>query len=122
MGEDAAAGFGLFVSCVEGQPCTRFGSKILIGADRDPTNRRKIRYTPKLIVALPHVEAQRYAREYARAIADESLVQHTAAEWLEQQRREVGAPHEKLTKADRPPDAAEGAPPHADNEGRRQQR
>lgn len=124
MGGSAADAFGLFVSCVEGQPVTRFGSKVLIGAGRDPDNRRKVRYSPKQIVALPHEEAQRYGREYARAIDDGSLVQHTAAEWLEQQRRidEGGAPRDKLKTADHPPDAAEGAPPDADHEGRRQQR
>lgn len=117
MGDEAEA-FGLFVSCVDGQPCTRFGTKVLIGADRDPTNRRKIRYRPKEIVALPHTEAQRYAREYARAIEDGSLVQHTAAEWREQQRRlGDGAPRAELTTAGDSPPAAEGAPPHADHEG-----
>lgn len=120
---DRAEAFGLFVSCVEGQPVTRFGSKVLIGADRDPANRRKVRYNPKQIVAVPNEEAQRYAREYARAIADGSLTQHTAGEWLEQQRRiEGGASREKLNTAVDPPDAAEGAPPNADHEGRRQQR
>ncbi len=118
---DRGEAFGLFVSCVEGQPVTRFGSKVLIGADRDPANRRKVRYNPKQIVALPHEEATRYAREYARAIEDGSLTQHTADEWLEQQRRiEGGAPREKLKPGARPPDAAEGEPPNADHEGGRQ--
>lgn len=90
--------FGLFVSCVEGQPVARFGSKVLIGADRDPENPRKIRYRTKEIVAIPVAEASRYCREYARAIEDESLKARTAAEWSEQQRKleEVGAPREKL--------------------------
>ena len=105
MGETATAFsatdvFGLFVSSVEGSPCTRFGTKTLIGAERDPDNAKKIRYRTKEIVAIPRAEADRYAREYARLISDEALVVHTADEWSEQQRqvREVGAPREKLAK------------------------
>ena len=94
----AADAFGLFVSCVEGKPVTRFGTKVLIGADRDPTQPRKIRYRPKEIIAIPTDEAHRYGRDYGRLIADGELVEHTADEWLQQQNqiREVGAPREKL--------------------------
>ena len=85
MGGDGDA-FGLFVSCVPGNPVTRHGTKILIGADRDPNDRRKIRYREKQIVAIPHGEALKYAREYRRSIADGSLVEHTKEQWLAQQR------------------------------------
>jgi hypothetical protein len=121
MGASAAEAFGLFVSSVEGQPCSRLGSKVLIGADRDADNPRKIRYRTKEIVAIPRDEATRYAREYARLIQDEALVAHTADEWSNQQAqiREVGAPREKLKSAE--PDAATAKdPPHADLEGGRE--
>lgn len=105
-GGAAAAAFGLFVSSVEGKPVMRFGTKVLIGAERDPTEPRKIRYNTKAIVAIPHDEAHRYAREYGRLIADEELVAHTADEWSRQQDqlREVGAPRDKLKtgKPDQP--------------------
>ncbi len=122
----AAAAFALFVSCVEGKPVPRFGSKILVGADRDPAERRKIIYRPNEIVAIPVDEATRYGREYARLISDEELVEHTAEEWLEQQQQitEVGAPREKLksTTADEPPDDFQPEAkdlPNADHEGGR---
>lgn len=119
----AAVAFALFVSCVEGKPVTRFGSKVLIGADRDPLVRKKIIYRPKEIVAIPVDEAERYGREYSRLIKDEELVEHTAEEWLDQQQQinEVGAPRSKLkSMADEPPDDQREAkdPPHADHEGR----
>jgi hypothetical protein len=93
-----ASAFGLFVSSVEGKPVMRFGTKVLIGAERDPEQPRKIRYNTKAIVAIPHDEAHRHAREYGRLIADGELVEHTADEWSRQQDqlREVGAPREKL--------------------------
>jgi len=123
MGKSAASAdaFGLFVSSVEGHPVARFGTKTLIGADRDPDNAKKIRYRTKEIIAIPNAEADRYAREYARLINDEALVAHTADEWSEQQRqiREVGAPREKLKSAE-PGAATAKDPPHADLEGGRE--
>jgi hypothetical protein len=98
---EASDAFGLFLSCIEGQPVARFGTKVLIGADRDLTNRRLVRYMPKMIVAIPRAEATKYAREYRRAIADGSVKEQTAAAWLAQQNqlREVGAPRDKLKTA-----------------------
>lgn len=122
MRESAAAdAFGLFVSSVEGSPCTRFGTKVLIGADRDASEPRKIRYRTKEIVAIPTDEARRYAREYGRLITDGSLVEHKAEEWSEQQRqyREVGAPREKL-KSGNTDEAKAKDPPHAHLEGGRE--
>lgn len=115
MGE--ADVFGLFVSSVEGHPVSRFGSKVLIGADRDPVLRNKIRYTPKLIVGIPTAEAIKYAREYSRAIADGSLSARKESDWYEQQRqlREVGAPREKLKSA--PPTQPAKEPTHGHPEG-----
>lgn len=71
---------GLFVSSVEGRPVHRFssGGQVLIGADRDPANPRKIIYRTDEVVEIPDAEAARYAREYARAIADGDLVAHEA--------------------------------------------
>jgi hypothetical protein len=91
-------GFGLFVSSVEGQPVHRFGSPtILIGADRNPDEPRKIIYRTQEVVGIPRAEAQRYAREYARAIADGALTERTAEEYRRQQQSsttEGGAPRE----------------------------
>mgnify|MGYP001588205219 FL=1 len=122
MRESAEAdAFGLFVSSVENQPTMRFGTKVLIGADRDAETPRKIRYRTKEIVAIPTDEARRYAREYGRLISDGSLVEHTAEEWSNQQRqiREVGAPREKL-KSGITDEAQAKDPPHADLEGGRE--
>ncbi len=121
MGKPSEA-FGLFVSCVEGQPVSRFGTKVLIGAERDASVRGKIRYRTKEIVAIPHDEALKYSREYRRAIDDGSLVARTADEWSQQQQQitEVGAPREKLKAwAQSPPSAAKDAD-HGDHEGRRE--
>lgn len=115
---DPAEPFGLFVSCVEGQPVTRFGTRVFIGAARDPANPRKLVYHPDQIIAVPHLEAQRFGREYARAILDGSLVQRSAAEWREQQRSEGGAPRKSLTSGDSPPAASEAkGATNADHEG-----
>jgi len=120
MGE--AGGFGLYVSCVDGKPVARFGTKILIGADRDAVERKKIRYRSKEIVAIPEGEARRYAREYARAIQEGELVARTADEWQAQQKQleEVGAPRSKLKTAVDPPAPAEEDTPDADHESSRE--
>jgi hypothetical protein len=115
--------FGLFVSSVDGQPVSRFGvgTRVLIGAAHDPAEPRKILYDPKAIVGIPHAEAQKYAREYRRAISDGSLTVRTAAQWNEQnQTREVGAPREKLKTAE-PAQTAKEAD-HVDPEGGRERR
>src|SRR5262245_41644442 len=75
-------GFALFVSCVPGAVVTRFGSRTYIGAHR---TMRGIEWEPDLIVAIPDDEAARYAKEYARAIRDESLVLRKAEDWVAQQ-------------------------------------
>lgn len=110
--------FGLFVSSVEGRPVARFGTKTLIGAERDPSKPRKIVYRTKDIVPIPVDEAERYSREYGRLIADGDLVKHTADEWTKQtqHRAEVGAPREKLSTGVEPdqPDAKDA--PNADQE------
>jgi len=114
------AAFALFVSSVEGRPVTRYGTKTLIGADRDPSNPRKINYRTKDIVPLPTDEAERYSREYARHIEDGDLVAHTAAEWEQQtqHRAEVGAPRKKLSAGVEPDQPPAKDADHADNEGR----
>lgn len=94
---DRADAFGLFVSSVEGSPVTRYGSSVLIGAERNPDEPRKIVYHPDAVIAIPHDEAQRYAREYRRLIAEGALVERTADDWRSQQASEGGAP--RVTKA-----------------------
>lgn len=95
---DAGEEGALYVSAVEGRPFTRLGSKVLIGAERDPSNERKIVYRTKDIVIIPADEARRYGREYQRAIADGDLVQHDAAAQRSQhrQRTEAASSREKL--------------------------
>ena len=107
MGESGDLTFGLYVSSVEGQPVSRFGTKVLIGAERDPETRNKIRYRTKDVVGIPTEEANRYAREYARLIADGALIERTADDYQQQQqqRSEAGAPRQKLMRAGQhPPD------------------
>jgi hypothetical protein len=84
MGDPADA-FGLFVSSVEGHPVTRFGSSVLLGADRDPDNPKKILYRTDAVIAIPQHEAVRYAREYNRLISEGALVERTADDWRGQQ-------------------------------------
>ena len=79
--------FGLFVSSVEGQPVTRYGTKTLIGAERDRVNPTQIHYDTRAIIAIPHAELSRYRREYAGAIRDGSLRERTAKQWVEQQKK-----------------------------------
>jgi hypothetical protein len=120
--------FGLFVSSVQGQPVSRFGTAgagsggVLIGATRNPAEPRKIIYDPAVVVGIPHAEALKYAREYQRAVSDGSLTLRTAAAWTEQQNqsREVGAPREKLKTAE-PAQTAKEAD-HVHPEGGRERR
>jgi len=100
MGESKGVAFGLFLSCVEGRPVTRFGSKELIGATRDPEHRNKVVYSPKTIVGIPVDEASRYGREYQRLIDDGDVVSHDAKAWAAQQtqRNEATATREKLVE------------------------
>lgn len=79
---DPAAPFGLFVSSVEGNPVARYGTKVLIGAQRSGS---KVTYQPKIIIPIPVAEFRRYHREYTRAIANGSLKQHDAKAWKSQQ-------------------------------------
>lgn len=135
MGDPASA-FGLYVSSIEGQPVARFGSGgVMIGAERDLNDRRVVRYTPDVVVAISHEEARKYAREYRRAIDDGSLKLRTAAEWATQNpppapaatpapetpktSTEAGAPLPTSLKADDPPEAPKDHARHAHHESRR---
>lgn len=92
--------FGLFLSSVEGQPVTRYGTKTLIGAERDRVNPTVVHYDTRTIVAIPHAELTRYRREYTDAIRDGSLRQRTAKQWVALQKRiaEAQAVRAKLTQ------------------------
>ena len=74
--------FGLFVSCVDGQPVTRYGTRTLIGAQRNAREPTRIDYRPDQVVALTHAECAKYRHEYDRALSNGSLVRRTAADWL----------------------------------------
>jgi hypothetical protein len=115
----SAEAFGLFVSSVEGRPVTRFGTKVLIGADRDPKQPNKIQYRTKDIVAIPVAEADRFAREYGRLVADGDLTAHTAEQWQQQtqHRAEVGAPRKKLASGVEPDQPTAKDATNADHEG-----
>lgn len=85
--------FELFVSCVEGKPCTRFGTgapgiaPALIGAERDRQDPTQVRYHPDLIVGLTEEEVARFRREYLRQLSDGALRERKRSEWDEQQKR-----------------------------------
>ena len=107
----------LYLSSVAGLPSARFGSRVLIGAERDLIDPTEIRYTPEVIVAIPTSEVAKYAREYRRAIADGSVRERTEAEWRAQQTpspapTEAGAPLQPT--ADPPPE--DEAAHHGDSE------
>jgi hypothetical protein len=72
MGDD-----DLFVSSVEGQPCHRYGGGVLIGAERDPAEPKKLRYNTAEVVRIPATEARRFGREYGRLISDGALTVRT---------------------------------------------
>lgn len=78
---DRSAAFALFVSCVEGAPVTRHGTRTFIGCERRALEPTIIDYHPEQIVAISHEEFRKYRREYLRALKDGSLVSHTADEW-----------------------------------------
>jgi hypothetical protein len=72
--------FTLFVSCVEGQLATRFGTRTFIGAERDQKT-NEIHWFPDRIVAIPAAEHARHRKEYDRLVADGDLLVHTEADW-----------------------------------------
>lgn len=72
--------FSLFVSCVEGQLCTRFGTRTFIGAERDQKT-NEIHWFPDRIVAIPASEHARHRKEYDRLVQQGDLVVHTEADW-----------------------------------------
>jgi hypothetical protein len=92
----------------------------MIGAERDLTDRKLVRYFPELVVAIPRDEARKYAREYRRAIADGSLEERTAAEWTAQNPTPTtyDSHHPRQARlstpvtADEPPDKDEAADAH----------
>jgi hypothetical protein len=96
----------VLVQSVEGRPVTRYGTKIFIGAVRDPDRANKLVYTSDP-VTLPRDEAERYRREYLRHITEGDLVLSTS---------EVGAPRKPPTAAS----VTAKGPPHAVDEGGRQ--
>lgn len=80
----AETGFAMFVSCVEGQPTTRFGTRTYIGAERRADDPTVIDYHPELVVAIPHDEWRKYRREYSRALRAGALVQRPLDAWRKQ--------------------------------------
>lgn len=100
MGESKGVAFGLYLSCVDGKPVHRFGSKELIGATRDPKQSNKIVYSPKTIVGIPVDEARKYGREYARLVEEGDLKSHDAKAYAAQQaqRTEAAETREKLAE------------------------
>jgi Pyruvate/2-oxoacid:ferredoxin oxidoreductase gamma subunit len=118
-----AAPFGLFVSCVEGQPATRYGTRTLIGAERRHDDPRVIDYDPDIIVAIPADELQRYRREYSDMLRDGALVQRSAEDWvaqeelaLEQARERAAAKAKAREEAAAAAAAAEQSPSSASDD------
>lgn len=85
---NAAAKFALFVSCVEGCPVTRFGTRTMIGATRSARTPDVVTYDPTVVVAIPLDEHRKYRREYERALANGTLKARGAEEWSAQNRQE----------------------------------
>lgn len=71
--------FALFVSSVPGHLVTRYGSRELLGAERDAKG--VVSWRPDDVLALGHLEHARFGREYRRAIARGSLRERTEAEY-----------------------------------------
>lgn len=88
---DPRALFGLFVSCVVGQPVTRYGTGTMIGASRTKDDPTVVQYDPTLIVGIPHAELSKHRRAYDRAIQNGSLSVRTAAEYSAQERQQEEA-------------------------------
>jgi Na+/glutamate symporter len=83
------ATFGLFVSCVDGKPVTRFGTGTMIGATRSKATPDVVNYDPTQIVGIPHAEYDRHLRSYERAISNGSLRSRTAAEYRAQEQAQA---------------------------------
>lgn len=98
---DAAAQYALFVSCVEGQPVTRYGTRTFIGAERRAAEPTVIDYDPTLVVAISHDEFRRYRKEYLRALSSGSLVTRDATDWHRQNRQ--GSTDERQQGSGTPP-------------------
>jgi len=79
------ATFGLFVSCVDGLPVTRFGTGTMIGAARSKAAPDVVTYDPTQIVGIPHAEYDRHRRSYDRALGNGSLKKRSVADYLAQE-------------------------------------
>lgn len=77
--EDVKKHFGLFVRAVEGHLVTRYGAGINIGATKNADGTYS--WDTKTVHAITHSEAQRFAREYGRAIDDGALVKVDAEDF-----------------------------------------
>lgn len=100
----------VFVRAIEGRPVTRYGTPVVIGADRDPANPNKLIYRTGDVVMIPSDEAQRYRREYVRHIVDGDLALVS--------KPEGGAPRKETTTTGSTGAVAKG-PPDAADESRR---
>ena len=91
------ATFGLFVSCVDGKPVTRFGTGTMIGATRSKATPDVVSYDPTQVVGIPHAEYDRHLRSYERALGNGSLKRRTAADYHAQEKAQskIDAEHRK---------------------------
>jgi len=87
------------VSCVQGRPVTRYGTRTFIGADRDLLPPHGMTYDTERVVAISQAEFSRYRREYNRAVNTGDLVKRTAAEWSAQQQPAAKPANEKKGKS-----------------------
>lgn len=76
--------FALFVRPVVGQPVTRYGTTLTIGARRDRKNPRAWVWDEQTVVALSVAEYARFRREYDRALQSGALIKASAEQWREQ--------------------------------------
>jgi hypothetical protein len=82
--------FSLFVSCIEGKPVTRFGSRTFIGAEREGDS-NVIHWFPDRVIAIPASEHDRFRKEYDRVLRDGDLRVRTKSDWLQQTEAEDAA-------------------------------
>lgn len=86
---DPLAHFAVFVSCIAGQPVTRFGTGTMIGATRTKTDPTVVSYDPAAVVGIPHGEYNKHRRAYDRALGNGSLRERSVADYLAQEKAQA---------------------------------
>lgn len=118
--------FALFVTPVEGHMVARYGSRSYIGcikkvvepqtqAEREAIARKQpwarttyeLQWDADTIVPIPRAEAERYRKEYERALRDGALKEHERADWETQVKARKAKAKEVADRLAKAADAAE---------------